>query len=82
MADRSKLISVGAPDPELKNSPIIEETDEDFDVLAQEVGENPVCHFNSVAYGDGTYACSGSGELLHCVRGVWWREGTCDPENP
>ncbi|HKK06874.1 MAG: hypothetical protein P8009_08125 [Gammaproteobacteria bacterium] len=81
MADSTKPISVGAPDPELKNSPIMEETDEDFEVLAQEVGETPVCYFNNVSYPDGRFVCSGSGELLKCTRGVWLLEGTCDPEN-
>ena len=31
----------GAPDPELPNSPIAEETDEDYDVLRREIpGDN------------------------------------------
>lgn len=73
---------VGAPDPELKNSPILEELDEDYDVLAQEIGEEPVCYFNNIAYPDGSYACSGSGTLLHCAKGMWIRQGSCDPDNP
>ena len=75
-------VSVGAPDPELKTSPILEEGDEDFDVLAQEVEDMPNCYFNNVAYDDGTYVCSGSGALLHCEKGLWVREGGCDPDNP
>lgn len=72
---------VGAPDPERRNSPIIEETDEEFDFAGQELGEAPVCYFNDKRYGIGEYVCSGS-ELLRCVEGGWVREGSCDPDNP
>ncbi|MGF1761650.1 hypothetical protein L4D76_27870 [Photobacterium sagamiensis] len=75
-------ISVGAPDPELKTSPILDEGDEEFDVLSQEVDDLPQCYFNNVAYDDGTYVCSGSGALLHCEKGLWVRESGCDPDNP
>lgn len=81
MPDRQGLIYVGAPDPELKNSLIIEETDEEFDVLAQEAAELPVCYFNGVAYRHGQHICSGT-ELLRCEGGAWVREGSCDPVNP
>ncbi len=82
MTERSTPLRVGAPDPELRSSPIMEDTDEEFEVLAQEVQDLPVCYFNNLAYANGTFVCSGSGELLRCRRGVWVREGTCDPENP
>jgi hypothetical protein len=72
---------VGAPDPELNTSPIMEDTDEEFEVLAQEVEELPICYFNNVSYPSETYVCSGSGELLQCKQGLWFRAGTCDPEN-
>lgn len=81
MDSRDTLQYVGAPDPELRNSPVLEELDEDYELLAQEAGEQPVCFFNGASYDDGHYVCSGSGELLHCHRGTWVREGTCDPEN-
>ena len=61
---------------------IEEEGDEEFDVLAQEVEDLPTCYFNNVSYADGTYVCSGSGALLHCEKGLWVREGGCDPDNP
>lgn len=75
-------VAVGSPDPELKTSPILEEMDEEFDVLAQEVEDLPTCYFNNVAYDDGTYACSGSGEMLRCEKGIWVNKGGCDPDNP
>lgn len=82
MTTRHQPVRVGSSDPELKTSPILEERDEEYNVLAQEVEEQPACYFNSVAYPDGTYACSGSGILLHCDKGIWIRQGGCDPDNP
>ena len=81
MTNGNIATQVGSPDPELKTSPIMEETDEDFEVTAQEVENLPGCYFNNVSYPSGQYVCSGSGELLHCQNGLWIREGTCDPEN-
>lgn len=72
---------VGAPDPELKTSPITDEGDEEFDVISQEVEDLPTCYFNDVSYPAGKYVCSSSKELLQCQNGLWVRVGTCDPEN-
>lgn len=72
---------VGAPDPKLRNSPVIEELAEDFEVLEQEVPETPLCYFNDIGYRHGEYVCSGH-ELLRCVRGSWVQSGSCDPDNP
>lgn len=82
MASKRNPPLVGAPDPELKNSPIIEETDEEFDSMAQESEELDACFFNNVTYRNGDYVCSGSGELLRCESGLWVREGSCDQDNP
>jgi len=60
---------MGAPDPELKNSPIAWEHDEDFDVLRQE-SENGVCHFNGVAFPHGVLIKS-DGVHLRCDQGLW-----------
>ncbi|WP_455198366.1 hypothetical protein [Kaarinaea lacus] len=81
MANEQSAIQVGSPDPELKTSPIIEDTSEDFEFTTQELDDLPVCYFNNTSYASGKYVCSGSGELLHCQKGHWVREGTCDPEN-
>jgi hypothetical protein len=81
MTGTSALTYVGAPDPELRNSPIISETDEDFESSGQEIDELPLCYFNGVGYGQGTLVCSGSGELLRCENGAWILDGTCDPDN-
>jgi len=68
---------VGAPDPELKTSPIFDEYEEISLDLELEVG---ACYFNDVTYPIGQYVLSGS-ELLHCEeRGVWVRSGEMRPE--
>ena len=82
MVMQQRLTNVGAPDPEAKTSPIMEETDEQFGELAQELEDQAFCYFNNVAYESGSFACSGSGELLRCEKGIWVREGGCDPDNP
>lgn len=63
---------VGTPDPLLKTSPIAEETDEEYDVLLQEVPGEPACYFNDRAYRHGSFVKSG-GTKLRCHRGVWVR---------
>jgi hypothetical protein len=64
---------VGAPDPELKNSPIFDDGDEDLLSLDLEL-ETGACYFNNVSYPIGQYVYSGN-ELLHCEgRGVWVRK--------
>lgn len=73
---------VGAPDPELRNSPIIEQVSVDDEQDSGGEEEHHCCYFNSKAYPQGTYVCSGSGELLCCERGTWVQAGSCDPDNP
>jgi hypothetical protein len=63
---------VGAVDPELKTSPILDEDEESEVDLDLETG---ACYFNNVAYPIGQFVLSGS-ELLHCeARGLWVRRG-------
>ncbi len=63
---------VGAVDPELKTSPIVDEDEE----LSLDLGlETGACYFNNVAYPIGQFVLSGN-ELLHCEeRGLWVRRG-------
>lgn len=76
MSDVRQLPKVGAPDPELRNSPIFDDSDADDLSLDLEL-ESGVCYFNNMIYGIGDYVCSGS-EMLRCEeRGVWVREGSC-----
>ena len=75
----SDIPRVGAPDPELKNSPIFDESDADELSLDLEL-ETGVCYFNDQSFPIGNYVCSGD-ELLRCEgRGVWIREGSCEDE--
>lgn len=78
MAERINVPYVGAPDPELKNSPIFDHESEEYEAVDLEL-ETGVCYFNDRPYELGAYVCSGD-ELLRCMeRGVWVRVGTCYP---
>jgi hypothetical protein len=76
MNEPAKAPNVGAPDPELRNSPIFDSNDSDDLSLDLEFEEG-VCFFNNESFALGKYVCSGN-ELLRCEeRGVWIREGSC-----
>lgn len=79
MTQDDPLPQVGASDPELKNSPIVDEGDFDPDEAPPGMEtEAPVCHFNGEAFALGSYVRSGS-DLLKCERGVWVRMGEQRP---
>jgi len=73
---KASLQQVGAPDPELRNSPIVDESEYDEHAGSGDLEhEAPVCYFNGEAYALGTYVLSGH-ELLQCTaRGVWLNKG-------
>ena len=81
MTDSTHTLNVGAPDPELNNSPIAEESDSESEVLRQEVPGEPVCYFNGQSFATGTYVKSGT-SLLKCDYGIWMPAGPSDPDNP
>lgn len=68
---------LGAPDPELRNSPVAWESDEDTEALREAVPGDAVCYFNGVSYADGTLIRSGA-NILRCDSGLWVPEGTGD----
>jgi hypothetical protein len=71
-AMRDRLPDVGAADPELQTSPILEDSGEDSPELE---GEAAVCYFNGVSYPLGQYVRSGD-EVLQCTPpGLWCRRG-------
>jgi hypothetical protein len=73
------LIDVGAPDPERKTSPIIDEYEE-FS-LDMELAEG-ACYFNDQIHPIGQFVRSG-GEVLRCdAPGVWVRTGETRPPKP
>jgi len=69
------VTDVGAPDPELENSPVMDAEIEEGEFSGAD-REVQVCYFNGVRYPVGDYICSGN-ELLHCENGVWVRSGSC-----
>ncbi|WP_207062539.1 DUF1496 domain-containing protein [Motiliproteus sp. SC1-56] len=81
MSQFGSVPHVGAQDPELQNSPITDEVDEEYEVIRQEVAEAPACYFNDVAYPAGSYVRDGT-SLLICDKGVWVNLGSGDPDNP
>lgn len=78
---KRELPQVGAPDPELNTSPIIDESEYDEAAASPDLEfEAPVCYFNGEAFPIGAYVQSGA-ELLQCTgRGVWTRTGEKRPE--
>ena len=78
---RESLPQLGAPDPELKSSPIIDESEYDEQAGSPDLEiEQGVCYFNSEAFAIGDYVRSGS-EVLRCTNGgVWVREGEKRPD--
>ncbi|WP_028865455.1 DUF1496 domain-containing protein [Psychromonas aquimarina] len=75
------IANVGAQVPEMKNSPIVDDTDEEFDVLRQEVEELPCCYFNDISYTDGSYVHSGT-DVLVCSKGLWIYQSSSDIDKP
>lgn len=82
MAERIAVAKVGAPDPEKRNSMIIDESgDNDQEGVDPDSVAFAGCYFNDVDYPDASHVCSGD-ELLRCDKGKWIRIGSCDPDNP
>jgi hypothetical protein len=70
---------VGAPDPERRNSPILDDAADAETLTYDPEAGGAVCYFNDRAYAPGEYVCSGN-ELLRCEPGgVWVRRGPCVP---
>lgn len=77
---KEPLPQLGALDPELKNSPLIDEAEYDEHAASPDLEiEQGVCYFNGEAFRIGQYVRSGS-EVLRCAgRGVWVRQGEKRP---
>ena len=81
MPQFKSVTDVGAPDPELKSSPIAEEGDENTEALRSEIPGEPVCYFNDKSFDNGRYIKSGT-SILKCDYGIWIPAGPADPDNP
>jgi hypothetical protein len=67
---------VGAPDPERRNSPLLGDLKESFELVREQVGdEAPGCYFNDVLYADGRHVLVGQ-TYLRCERGIWVEAGS------
>jgi hypothetical protein len=75
------LPQVGAPDPELRTSPIIDEAEYDEHAASPDLElEAPVCYFNEEGFALGACVQSGA-EVLQCAEhGVWLRKGEKRPD--
>ena len=73
---------VGEQDPELQNSPIVDESEDDVEYdLHEQLAEHSFCFFNNQRFPNGAYVSSGT-IRLRCDRGVWVVSGSSDPDNP
>ena len=73
--------NVGAIDPKLKTSPVLEETAEESYELRHDVPDPSICFFNGEAFSTGEFVRSGAA-VLECQNGVWDEVGPADPDNP
>jgi hypothetical protein len=73
--------NLGAQDPELENSPVAWEGDEETETLRQSAPVEPFCRFNGQRFADGTTVKSGT-ILLRCSQGIWVPAGPSDRDNP
>jgi hypothetical protein len=81
MVSKAGPRNVGAIDPKLKTSPVLEETDEESYEPRQAVPDSSVCYFNGEVFASGALVRSGS-VILKCRQGVWVEIGPSDPRNP
>jgi hypothetical protein len=72
---------VGAQDPELRNSPIAIESDEESLLLREMIDDDTICYFNDEVFPDAQVVQSGP-VMLRCDRGIWVPIGSSDPDNP
>lgn len=70
-----KIEDVGAPKSGARTSPIAREDDDEFEVVNQEVPDEPVCWFNDKTFEQGAMVYSGN-DILRCDTGVWHRCGS------
>lgn len=61
---------VGAPDPELRNSPILEPGEDAVELPDIDEPRSGICYFNNDAFAEGSEVLSGE-LLLRCEQGSW-----------
>ena len=78
---KSESTNLGNQIPELKNSPIAWEGDEDTETLREALPSEPTCFFNDREFAHGTIV-SGDGVRLRCDRGLWVPAAPAEPGKP
>lgn len=73
--------NVGAIDPKLKTSPVLEETAEESYEPRHHVPDPSICFFNGEVFATGEFVRTGAA-VLKCQNGVWVEVGPADPDNP
>lgn len=81
MTQIKSIPHVGAQDPEMKNSPIADDTDEEIYVIRQEFEDLPYCYYNGSRYAHGSYVNSGT-DVLVCSKGIWVYQSNSDSDKP
>ncbi len=67
---------VGPADPERRNSPILTDPEQSFELMRAQVGDEAAgCYFNDRQYAEGSYVLSGT-TYLRCEHGIWVEAGT------
>lgn|GEM_PF-1341331 len=81
MNDAENIEQVGVQDPELRNSPVADESsDLEYDIH-ENVSGLTCCFFNEKSYPNGAFVCSGT-DMLRCDRGVWEPAETSESDSP
>ncbi len=81
MSKIKSIPHVGTQVPELKNSPVADDMDDEIYVVGQEVEEQPVCYYNNKSYANGSYVNTGA-EVLLCNNGLWVYQSSSDSDKP
>jgi hypothetical protein len=72
---------LGPQDPELKNSPVAWEADEDTETLRESIPGEGECYFNDRAFEHGAEIASGD-VRLRCDHGLWIPAGPSPAGKP
>ena len=80
MTETIGIKEVGSAHPEMKNSPVAEEYDDNTEALRQEMPGDTVCYFNNESFATGSYVKSGT-LMLKCDYGIWVPSISADPDN-
>lgn len=81
MSQIKSIPHVGPQVPDMKNSPIADDADDEIYVVGQEVEEQPYCYYNNTSYAHGSYVNTGT-DVLVCDKGLWIYQSNSDSDKP